>query len=83
MPEALGYVAATLTTASFLPQVVKVWKTHSVQDISLWMYSLLTFGVALWFLYGWAIGSVPVMAANGTTLLLAASILVAKVRYHR
>ena len=83
MQEALGYVAATLTTASFLPQVVKVWRTHSVQDISLWMYSLFTFGVALWFLYGLAIGSLPVMAANGITLLLAASILVAKVRYHR
>ena len=81
MRETLGFIAAILTTVSFIPQVAKVWRTHSVQDISLWMYSLFTLGVALWFLYGCAIGSLPVMLANGVTLLLAASILVAKVRF--
>jgi MtN3 and saliva related transmembrane protein len=79
--EAIGFVAAFLTTLSFLPQVIKVWSSRRVQDISLWMYALLTTGVALWCVYGLAIHALPVALANAVTLLLACSILVAKLRF--
>lgn len=77
----IGYAAATLTTISFVPQVVQVLKTRSTKDVSLGMYSLFTLGVALWFVYGLMIQAWPVIVANAITLLLAGSVLVMKLIY--
>lgn len=77
----IGFVAATLTTISFIPQVVKVWKTRSARDVSLGMYALFTTGVALWLAYGLLIESWPVIVANSITLLLAGAVLVMKVKF--
>ena len=48
----IGFIAATLTTIAFLPQVIKVWKSRSARDISLGMYCLFSSGVLLWLVYG-------------------------------
>lgn len=77
----LGSIAALLTTAAFLPQVVMVWRTRQVRDISLPMYAIFVSGVAVWILYGVAILAWPVILANVATLLLSASVLVAKIRF--
>jgi len=74
--ESIGYLAAILTTISFLPQVIKVWQTRSARDISLPMYSLFILGTALWLSYGVAIHSLPVALANAATLVLAGGVLV-------
>jgi len=79
--EILGLVAATITTAGFIPQVLKIWKDKSTKAISLNMYLLLTLGLLLWFIYGIAIESLPVILANGITLLLVLSIVVLKLKY--
>jgi MtN3 and saliva related transmembrane protein len=79
--ESIGYAAAFLTTVSFLPQVIKVWRTHSTRDISLAAYCMFTLGVALWLAYGVAIHSTPVILANAVTVVLAAAVLVAKIRF--
>ncbi len=76
-------LAAACTTLAFLPQVVKVWKTRSARDISLGMYAVFCAGVALWLLYGTLIESVPLLLANGATLVLAASVLSMKLRWDR
>lgn len=81
MSEWIGFMAAFCTTASFLPQVWRVWKTRSVNDISLGMYVLFVLGVALWLIFGLAIHSLPVILANGVTLVLAALVLIAKIRF--
>lgn len=81
--EWLGYAAATLTTASFVPQAWHTWRTRDVSGISAGMYSVFTLGVALWLLYGLRIGSLPVTIANAVTLSLALMILVMKLRYGR
>lgn len=77
--EWLGYVAATLTTTSFLPQAWHTFRTRDVSGISLGMYATFTAGIFLWLVYGIAIGNNPVMIANAITLILAASILGMKV----
>ncbi len=46
--NAIGLTAGALTTAAFLPQVVKTWKTRSTKDISLGMFLVLCSGIALW-----------------------------------
>lgn len=70
-PDLIGYGAAALTTAAFVPQAVKSWSTRDLSGISLSMYSLFTLGVGLWLVYGVFIGSWPVILANGVTLALA------------
>ncbi|HEY4541236.1 MAG TPA: SemiSWEET transporter [Noviherbaspirillum sp.] len=80
-PDAIGAVAALLTTCAFIPQVLLTWRTRRTHGVSLGMYSIFTTGVALWLLYGVLIGSWPVIAANACTLVLAVFILVMKLRF--
>ncbi|HET7811602.1 MAG TPA: SemiSWEET transporter [Steroidobacteraceae bacterium] len=79
--ELLGYLAAGLTTTSFIPQAIMTLRTRNTRGISLGMYSIFTLGVALWLAYGLVIGSWPMIAANTVTLALAALILAFKLRY--
>ncbi|HUB00170.1 MAG TPA: SemiSWEET transporter [Terracidiphilus sp.] len=79
--DAVGSTAAVCTTASFLPQLIRVWRRKSASDISLAMFLLFSFGVACWLAYGVGIGSAPITAANAITLALAVAILALKVRY--
>ena len=71
----IGYPAAFLTTIAFVPQAWHSWRTRDLSGISAPMYALFTAGVALWLLYGIAIGSLPIIAADSITLLLASVVL--------
>lgn len=75
----LGYVAASLTTLSFVPQAWHTFQTRDVSGISLGMYGAFTLGVLLWLVYGVMLGAWPVIVANVITLALATCILVMKV----
>lgn len=79
--ELVGTAAALLTTASFVPQVVKVWRTKRADDLSLIMYLMFWVGVALWLAYGIHLGSFSITVGNGVTLTLATVILYFKLRY--
>lgn len=75
----IGYAAASLTTASFVPQALLTLRTRDVSGISLGMYSAFTLGTALWLLYGLRLGQWPIVVANALTLGLAAVILYTKI----
>lgn len=77
----LGYAAATLTSLSFVPQAWRTFRTKDVSGISLKMYAVFTLGVAVWLAYGIVLGEVPMMVANGLTLVLACAVLVMRLRY--
>ena len=77
----IGYLAASLTTLSFVPQALHTFRTRDVRGISLGMYSVFTLGVALWLAYGLALRAWPIVGANAITLCLAAAILTMKLRY--
>ena len=79
----IGYAAATMTTISFLPQLIRVVKLRSARDISLGMFLIFTAGTGLWLIYGLLLHSAPVAIANLVTFLLSASILVLKLRFDR
>ncbi len=79
--EIIGYCAGALTTISFLPQVIKAWKTHSTKDISLSMFLMFTIGVSLWLVYGIMIYDIPIIIANTVTVLLAAATLSMKFKF--
>jgi MtN3 and saliva related transmembrane protein len=80
-PEWFGYLAAILTTCSFVPQAWLTFRTRDVSGISLGMYSVFTSGVALWLVYGLLLGAWPIVVANTITLALALAILAMKLRY--
>ena len=79
--QILGLAAGSLTTAAFLPQVIKTWKTRSAKDLSLGMFSLFCLGVVLWLIYGLMVNDLPVIAANFITLMLASTLLFFKLRW--
>jgi MtN3 and saliva related transmembrane protein len=76
----IGLMAGILTTLSFLPQVIKSWKTRKTRDISSIAYSLLTIGIFLWLVYGLLLEDLPLILANGIAFVLASSILLLKIR---
>ncbi|MBE2261421.1 MAG: SemiSWEET transporter [Burkholderiaceae bacterium] len=78
--DLIGYLAATLTTCAFVPQVWLSIRTRDLSGVSLGMYSLFTAGVALWLVYGWLTAAWPVVVANAITLTLALCMLVLKLR---
>lgn len=78
--DLIGFTAALLTSISFVPQVLKTWRTKHTEDISLLMYILLVTGIFLWLVYGFYLDSMPVILANGVTLVLSMTILVLKMK---
>jgi MtN3 and saliva related transmembrane protein len=83
LTELIGTLAATLTTLSFLPQVAKTWQSRSAADFSwIWLIAFAA-GLALWLVYGIALGSLPLIAANGITLSLVLMIVFVKRREDR
>lgn len=79
--ELLGYLAAALTTCSFVPQAWLSFRTRDVSGISLGMYSVFTLGVACWLGYGLMLSAWPIVLANAITLALALAILGMKLRF--
>ena len=79
--EWISYFAASLTTISFVPQVLHIWRTRQTHAISLRMYVLFSGGVGLWLIYGVLTASWPIIAANLITLILSALVLVLKLRH--
>jgi MtN3 and saliva related transmembrane protein len=79
--DLVGYIAATLTTAAFVPQVVRVWQSKSTTDLS--VQTLLSFiaGVSMWLIYGLLVTSAPIIIANAVTLVLNLIILRFKFKY--
>ncbi len=78
---AAGFLAGTLTTLAYLPQVIKSWRTKSADDISLGMFLLLVTGISVWVFYGILIHSTPLVLFNSVTLAEAGIILYVKIRH--
>ena len=83
MIDAIGFTAATLTTLSFVPQLVKTWQTQSSGDLSLGMLVAFVAGILLWIVFGVAMHAAPVIAANVATLVLASCQIGLTLRYRR
>jgi MtN3 and saliva related transmembrane protein len=74
-------IAATLTTAAFVPQAVHIIRYKETKAISLVMYVTFASGVALWLVFGALIGNWPIMISNAITLMLTLAIVGMKLRY--
>jgi MtN3 and saliva related transmembrane protein len=83
MIDIIGYMAAIITTLSFVPQVLHTIKTKDTSGISLVMYSTFVVGLCLWFAYGVLLMAWPIIIANGITIVLASIILYHKLQESR
>ncbi|MAI84945.1 MAG: hypothetical protein CMM91_08455 [Rickettsiales bacterium] len=72
----LGFFSGFCTTFAFIPQLIKVWKTKSVKDISMRMFLIFFIGVLGWTIYGFLINDKPMIFANLSTLILAFGIII-------
>lgn len=78
---AIGLAAGTLTTLAFVPQVIRVFRTRSTRDISLPTFAALVLGTVLWLIYGIILGEVPLISANGVSLVLVSAVLWGKMKF--
>jgi MtN3 and saliva related transmembrane protein len=81
--EILGLAAGTISSITFLPQVIKIWQTKSAKDLSIPMLLLLVLGVSMWLAYGIIIKNVPVIYTNSTVLLMSFIMLFFKFKYNK
>jgi len=81
--EIFGYIAAVLTTAAFLPQLIKTLKTKKADDVSLITLIMFIIGVLCWIIYGYKISSIPILIANLITLILNLLILISKIYFSK
>lgn len=79
--EWAGYTAAAMTTLAFVPQAWQTIRTKDTRSISLGMYVVFTAGIAMWLVYGIALGSMPMILSNIVTFVLSATILGLKLKH--
>ncbi|WP_345275683.1 SemiSWEET transporter [Litoribaculum gwangyangense] len=79
--EIIGFVAAILTTAAFLPQVYKTWKTRDVSSLSLPMLLMFFVGILGWLVYGFLKHSPSMIFANTITALSSFLLVYFKIKY--
>ena len=79
--ETIGFVAAILTTAAFLPQVYKTWKTKDVSSLSLPMLLLFFVGILAWLTYGFLKKSPSMIFANSITVVSSFLLMFFKIKY--
>jgi MtN3 and saliva related transmembrane protein len=79
--EILGLVAGTITSVTFLPQVVKIWQTKSAKDLSIMMLLLLMLGVVLWLIYGLVVMSAAIIYTNSMVLAMSLIMLFFKLKF--
>lgn len=79
--QILGLVAGTITSITFLPQVVKIWQTKSAKDLSLAMLLMLMVGVTLWLTYGLLVKDAAIIYTNSMVLAMSSVMLFFKLKY--
>ena len=78
----VGYIAGTLTTASFLPQVFHSFRSRSCRDLSYAMLIVMGTGTALWTIYGAMLYRWPIILPNAITFGLICALIGMKASYH-
>jgi MtN3 and saliva related transmembrane protein len=79
--EILGLIAGTITSITFLPQVIQIYKTKSAKDLSLQMLLLLILGVSMWLIYGIIIKSPSIIYTNSMVLVMSMIMMYFKFKF--
>ncbi len=79
--QIIGLVAGTITSITFLPQVIRIWKTRSAKDLSMAMMLMLIVGTSLWLSYGLMIKDAAIIYTNSMVLLMSLIMMFFKLKY--
>ena len=79
----LGLVAGTITSVTFVPQVIKIWQTRSAKDLSIAMLLLLLLGVSIWLAYGILVKDIAIIYTNSMVLAMGLLMLFFKWKFNR
>jgi MtN3 and saliva related transmembrane protein len=81
--EFMGHVGAFLTSVTFIPQVYKVWKSRSANDLSMSMMLIVVTSTIVWLVYAIALVLWPVILANGIVLFLSLMLIYFKLTFKK
>jgi MtN3 and saliva related transmembrane protein len=81
--QILGLAAGTITSITFLPQVLQIWKTKSAKDLSLQMLLLLILGVTMWLTYGLLVKDTAIIYTNSMVLVMSFLMLYFKYKFNK
>ena len=81
--EVLGLGAGVVSTLASAPQLIKIIRTKSAQDVSLAMFVMAMFGTLLWGTYGWLKGAPSIIVWNAVGFLLFGAIVYLKLRHSK
>jgi MtN3 and saliva related transmembrane protein len=81
MKDVIGYMAAFFTTFALFPQMIRIWKLKEARDISIFLPLMSSAGSALWLIYGIMIDKMPVIVANGVSLVFALAVFFITLKY--
>ena len=79
----IGFVAGFFIAVSMIPQVIKSYKTKSVEDISFLMLIIIALGAFLWTVYGMLIKSLPVAIMDGVAFFIGLTQIFIKMKYRK
>jgi len=79
--QLLGLAAGTITSITFLPQVIQIWKTKSAKDLSVGMLLLLLLGVSAWLVYGILVRDAAIIYTNSMVLTMGLIMLFFKYKF--
>ncbi len=82
-PEIIGYIAASLSSISLIPEVKKALHTHHLKDVSLMMLSLICSSSIIWVAYGFHVGSYPLVLSDGVNLISSSLLIALKFHYDK
>jgi MtN3 and saliva related transmembrane protein len=81
--DIIGTVAGILVLSSFIPQLIKAYKTKKMSDVSIHLMSLIATGMFLWVIYGFIRSDPVIIGTNATGFALNITLLVMKLRYDK
>lgn len=77
----IGLTAGALTSTSFFPQVLQIYRTKQTKDLSLPMFIILIIGIFLWLIYGILSKTLPVVMSNTIAFVFCSYIVIMKIKY--
>lgn len=79
--QILGYAAGAITCLTFLPQVIKTWKSKSAKDVALNMFIIAAINEVMWIVYGALLNNWVIILTNAVVLCMSLTMIWLKFRY--
>ena len=81
--DLIGIIAGVLVLSSFIPQLLKAYKTKKMSDVSIHLMSLIASGMFLWVIYGLIRNDIIIIGTNASGFVLNIILIILKLRYDK